>query len=286
MNAAMSALDPPDSPTDSTPSDLLEAGVYASARDAAERGLVVLATGSAYWLEPRPDGYHLLVQKSVAAHVRSQLAKFERERVGWPPPPLTDPWSPRQAGWITPLLWAVSVLVVYHLSGDNSWMDRGALDARLVFQGGEWWRLATALFLHADAAHVISNALSGILVFAGVIATLGRVRGWLLIACAAVLGNLAVAGINYPGPYRSVGASTAIFAAVGLLTGRALRVVAGSPHPHRWRAMFVPVAAGITVLALYGAGGLRVDIGAHLTGFVAGLALGFVAGLERPRAAT
>jgi membrane associated rhomboid family serine protease len=98
-----------------------------------------------------------------------------------------------------------------------------------------------------------------------------------------VLGNLAVATVNYPGPYSSVGASTAIFAAVGLLTGRAVRVSWRSSHPHRWRAMFTPFAAGLTVLALHGAGEQRVDVGAHLAGFVAGLALGFAAGIRRSR---
>jgi len=132
------------------------------------------------------------------------------------------------------------------------------------------------LFLHADAGHVVSNALSGLLVFTAVLQTLGRLRGWLLIAAAALVGNLAVAAINYPAPYRSLGASTAIFAGVGLLTGRALRVVARSEHPHRWRALFVALASGLIVLALYGAGGVHIDLGAHVTGFIAGLAAGYL----------
>ena len=139
----------------------------------------------------------------------------------------------------------------------------------------------TALFLHADAAHVISNALSGLLVFAAVVSTLGRARGWLLLLVASLLGNVAVAAVNYPSSYSSIGASTGIFAGVGLLTGRAIRVAWRSTHPHRWRAMFAPFAAGATVLALYGAGGQRVDVGAHFTGFLAGLVLGFAAGVLR-----
>jgi membrane associated rhomboid family serine protease len=109
---------------------------------------------------------------------------------------------------------------------------------------------------------VISNALSGLLVFSAVLSTVGRARGWLLLLVASLLGNLAVAAANYPAPYSSVGASTAIFAGVGLLTGRAIRIAWRSVHPHRWRAMFTPFAAGATVLALYGAGGQRVDVGA------------------------
>ena len=44
------------------------------------------------------------------------------------------------------------------------------------------------------------------------------------IAIAAVAGNFAIAGLNYPGPYRSIGASTAVFAGLGLLTGRAIQL--------------------------------------------------------------
>ena len=114
----------------------------------------------------------------------------------------------------------------------------------LVFVFGELWRAVTSLFLHADAAHVISNSLAGVLVFSAVLSTIGRLRGWLLLAFASIGGNLAVAAVNHSIAYRSVGASTAIFAGVGLLSGRAIGVVSRTRHPHRWRAMFVPLAAG------------------------------------------
>ena len=161
------------------------------------------------------------------------------------------------------------------------WQKAGALDATAVFVSGEWWRLVTALFLHADASHVTSNALGGLLVFTATLSTLGWLRGWVLVGLASIVGNLAVAAVNFPQPYVSVGASTAIFAGVGLLTGRAVRIAWRSSHPYRWRAMFVPLAAGLTVLALHGAGGQRVDVGAHLTGFLAGVFFGFAAGIPR-----
>jgi hypothetical protein len=43
--------------------------------------------------------------------------------------------------------------------------------------------------------------------------------------------------------------------------------------------MFAPLAAGLIVLALYGAGPQPIDVGAHLAGFLVGLATGFVASL-------
>ena len=262
---------------DGPPADLVEAGVYPTGEEGFEHSLVVLAMGRACWLVPSPAGHRLLVEPEAFEHAREQLARFDHESIGWPPPPMVG--SPTHAtDVIVPLLWAFGILAVFLMQGERpGWITAGALDPAAIFERGEWWRVGTALFLHADAGHVLSNVLGGILIFTAVLQTLGRLGGWLLLAAASLAGNLASAAINYPAPYQSLGASTAIFAGVGLLTGRALRVVARANHPHRWRAMFVALASGVVVLALYGAGGVYVDLGAHVTGFVAGLAFGFVA---------
>jgi len=259
--------------------DLVEAGRYATAEQGAAHGLVVLATGQPYWLEETVDGFRLLVERSGSACVQRHLAAYDRESLRWPPPPISDPWTPRAFEYLTPLLWSATVLALFRFgSRAPAWLDRGRVDAQAVYSDGEFWRALTALFLHGDAAHVITNALSGLLVFPAVLATFGRRRGWLLLLLGGVAGNLAVAAVNFPGPYTSLGASTAIFAGVGLFAGRAVWLAWRSRHPHRGRAIFAPLAAGATVLALYGAGAQRVDVGAHLTGFLAGVVLGFVAG--------
>lgn len=261
---------------------LVEVGRFANATDAHEHGLVVLALGWPYWLTPTASGtYRLLVESDAAPAVQRHVAAYGRERGGWPPPSIADPWVGRPFAWLTPSLWSALVLACYLRQAP--WVAAGMLDAQAIFSRGEWWRIATALFLHGSAAHVISNALSGILIFTATVATLGLARGWLLITVAALSANFAMAAAHFPGEYRSVGASTALFAAVGLLTGRAIRVVARSLHPYRWRAMFVPLAAGATVLALHGASGENVDLGAHLAGFATGLLLGFAFGVPALR---
>jgi membrane associated rhomboid family serine protease len=284
----ISVMPSPDLSSDETsgrvPGDLAEAGVYATAAAGFDHGLVVLAMGQPFWLVPSEAGYRLLVEPAALAAVGGQLTCFDRESLGWPPRGAAEARPARRLELFTPLLWALVVLAVFWGQGvwPGRWEEAGALDAQAVFDRGEWWRLGTALFLHADVGHLVSNLLSGIFVFATVVSTIGRRRGWLLLAFASIAGNLAVAALNYPGPYRSLGASTAIFAGLGLLTGRAIRVLRRPGRPHPWRAMFAPLAAGITLLALFGAGGLQTDVGAHLTGFAAGLVLGFAAG--RPNA--
>ena len=279
----MSSPDPaPETAEDSLPDDLMEAGSYGTLAAGSERGLVVLAMGEPYWLVPSAGDYRLLVETRILERVRDQIARFERESIGWPPRPVWEGVPIHETGILMPLLWALVVTALFR--AQDEWpvvAARGSMDAQAVFEHGEWWRLATALFLHADTAHLISNAFFGIIVFTAVISTLGRCRGWLLLAGASVTGNLVIAAMIHPAPYHSLGASTAIFAGIGLLTGRAIGLMRRTKHPHRWRAMFVPFAAGLTLLGLYGAGGLLTDVGAHVTGFLAGLGFGILAALAR-----
>ncbi len=283
MGSAMSPPALPDPATaESPPDDLAEAGVYRTAAIGFEHGLVALAAGWAFWLLPDERGYRLMVEQEAVADVREQLARFDRESVGWPPRPIAEATTRKSGALFTPLLCVLAALAVFWAQGRwPALTELGAVDATGIFARGEIWRPATALFLHGDAGHLASNVFSGLGVFAAVLMTMGRWRGWSLIASAAVAGNFAAAAIHYPGEYRSLGASTAIFAALGLLTGRAVRVIARANFAGRWRAMAVPLAAGLAVLGLYGAGGVEVDVLAHATGFACGLGLGFIFAMKR-----
>jgi len=276
----MSSLDQPvDECTTPASSPLARVGDYATYAEAFARSVVVLATGHECWIVPDGERQALLVPSAAEPLVTEQLIRYERESLRWPPAPLEDPAPHGALPIVSPLLWAMTVLTVFRFqAGHPGWWREGVLDPAALFGRGEWWRAATALFLHADAEHVIANLLGGMLAFPAVLSTIGRGRGWLFIAVAAILGNFGVAALNAGRDYRSLGASTAIFAAVGLLTGRAVRVIlAHRDRPGRWRAIFVPAAAGCIVLALYGAGTGNVDVPAHACGFVAGIALGLFA---------
>lgn len=274
----MSSPDPSVGAADEkAPEGLAEAGLYPTITEGFDHGLVILAMGHPYWLMSSADGYRLLVEAGAAEQARTQLACFDRESLGWPPRPPAEPEPARKLDLATPLLWALVVWAVFweQLRQPGRWEQLGALDAPAVFGRGEWWRLLTALFLHADLGHLLSNLFSGVFVFSAVLTTLGRRRGWLLLALASIAGNLAAVALHPFDAYSSLGASTAVFAGLGLLTGRAIRFMRRADHPHRWRNMLVPLAAGTALLALYGAGGPQVDAIAHATGFASGLAFGF-----------
>ena len=109
---------------------------------------------------------------------------------------------------------AVAWLAGYSIFG-HDWFDAGRIDGALI-RNGEWWRTITALTLHADAKHLVGNLVFGVLfgIFAGRL--LGSGIAWLAIVVAAAMGNAANT-LLLESAHRSIGASTAVFAALGLV---------------------------------------------------------------------
>lgn len=147
----------------------------------------------------------------------------------------------------------------------------GAMQAA-HFTAGDWWRAFTALTLHLDIGHVISNLLFGSLFgyFAG--RALGGGVAWLAIVLAGALGNAINALIQSP-HHTSIGASTAVFAALGIIVANALRprISKSESLMRRW----TPLIAGMMIFSLIGVGGERTDVMAHVTGFLSGLLIGW-----------
>lgn len=153
----------------------------------------------------------------------------------------------------------------------HHWTEAGAADAGAII-AGQWWRAATALTLHGDLAHVLGNAVIGGVFLVLVAKRLGPGLGWLLTLAAGVLGNLVNSYLQGP-PHLSLGFSTAVFGAAGILSGvRAMDGEGLSP-----RSFLVPVAAGLGLLAMLGSGEGNVDLGAHVCGFFCGLPMGALA---------
>lgn len=150
------------------------------------------------------------------------------------------------------------------------WLSIGDLDAGAR---REWWRAITALTLHLDQEHLLGNLLFGSAAGVAVGRLLGPGLGWASILGAAALANY-VEVLIAPSPHRAVGASTAVFAALGLLTGMAWRQRFNLRERlwYRW----APLIAGLCLLTLLGAGNARVDVLGHALGFILGTGLGWL----------
>jgi rhomboid protease GluP len=81
--------------------------------------------------------------------------------------------------------------------GPNVWFDQGSASARLILSG-EVWRTVTALTLHADLAHVLSNALACLVFVTAVAWWLGPGVGTWLVLLAGAGGNALTALAHGP----------------------------------------------------------------------------------------
>ncbi len=221
--------------------------------------------------------YSLSVDPAQAADAVAALSDYdlERRRRRRAPWPLADRSSN--------VAWAVASAILL----GQMWLDTdsptavayasGANRAAALF-AGEWWRPITALTLHADGLHAMSNAASALLFLSPLCRSLGGGTAFTLALLGGALGNLANAAIR-GGDYSGIGASTAIFAAVGLLAGTRLTADEAEPVWRRWRSL----GAALAILAMLGASP-ETDVPAHLLGLVSGTAIGvaFVRIARRP----
>jgi len=155
-------------------------------------------------------------------------------------------------------------------ASDAWWWKAGRASVDLIHRG-EAWRAVTALTLHVDPAHVLSNAAAALVFVTAVGRLLGPGLGCLLVLLAGAGGNLLNAALR-AAPHYSVGASTAIFGAIGLLGG--LEAGRRRRRPRAW----VPIAGSLALLAMLGTGA-HADLLAHLSGVLVGAVLGVAVGL-------
>lgn len=168
------------------------------------------------------------------------------------------------------------ICLVAWLAGESAfnkdWLSAGRVDGELIRQG-EWWRTLTALTLHSGFRHLAGNIVFGALF--GILA--GRVFGsgltWFCVVIASGVAN-ALNTLLLASSHKSIGASTAVFAALGLIAGFVWR--AKLMAQDRWAYRLGPIVGGIALLAYTGTGGPDTDIGAHLAGFVCGFGFGML----------
>jgi len=251
---------------------------------AEEWALVLVAEQLSPSVRRTPEGFVLSVPRDEAERATSVLSAYERENRKQEPPREEERGASGHAS--AGLTVSGALLAFFLATGPRGpglpWFERGSADAERILHG-EPWRTVTALTLHADLGHALANALAGALFLGAVCAALGPGFGCALVLLSGAGGNLINALVQ--GSHRvSVGASTAVFGAVGVLSG--LGVARRQRRRPRERRAWVPIAAGFAILAMLGTAGARVDPWAHLFGLLTGAALGIPVGfaVSRPPA--
>lgn len=263
-------------PNDSVPAPRVVVFQSRSRGRAMEHRLVLDAASIVCHVQRQHGRWELIVDDEDKTDAMSELAAYQNEN---PPKMKRDFVKTHVFGGagITTAGYVAIITILYMASTSpesrHAWYSAGRMSADDVIEG-QVWRTITALTLHADLPHLISNIAYGSLFGFMSGRLLGGGVGWLTVLVAGGIGN----GINAwvrGGDHFSIGASTAVFAALGILVAHALRPPIGSERSlvQRW----TPLVGGVLMLSLTGLGGDRTDVGAHVCGFVAGMLLGWFA---------
>ncbi len=229
--------------------------------------LVLWAAGIDHGVKQDARDQHLVVQADDFERASHEIYLYELEN----PKKVEEKTIPTQQ-FHPPTLIILGCLALWYGKTGNwhdysKWFALGAVQGKAIVQHHEWWRLVTGLTLHADLVHVVGNLVIGGVVIHFLCRMVGVGLGLFLIITAGVLGNLFNV-LNQPLTHTSVGLSTAIFGAIGCLSG--LDIV----RRRSVRGVVIGFGAGFGLLAMLGTGGENVDFGAHIWGFGVGVVLG------------
>lgn len=273
-------------PDESSPDfPLVEVGRYERLSQAKERALVVSAMDLPHWIVRDGRAFTLRVEPEARLQVAQELEKFESEQSQRAASVEEDKALPKietlslyVAAWFLGTCWFLQNIM------PPGWQEKGEAVSRSIVRDGEWWRAMTALVLHGDISHLVANIASGLLFSAFVLPRFGTGITWSLIVCSGFLGNLVNALFYQSTPHNSIGSSTAVFGALGLLVASDFVARLSSSNTRSRYQLVLPVGAGLALLAYLGVGEeehSHTDYMAHLWGFLSGLLLGGFAAFGR-----
>jgi membrane associated rhomboid family serine protease len=238
--------------------------------------LVLSAVGISHKVSQALGKAILLVSADNLHAAQFQIQAYVEENENWPPAPdnSVDSFVPFLQ---PPTLLLIGALALFFSvtgpwSAQSLWFTQGAGNAQRILQNHEYYRLVTALTLHADTVHLLGNCFFGGFLFHFFCKLTGNGIGMFAMLMTATLGNFINVTLHET-HHLFVGFSTAVFAIIGMLAmlNRHNRV---SKHYVR----VIPFMAGAALLAMIGSSGERTDLGAHLFGLCCGFGTGWLLG--------
>lgn len=234
-------------------------------------GLVLMSQGIEATIDDGAEGAGWCLWVSAADHPAAlraiRLYRLENRHWHWRQP---LPWRGFHFDWKV-VFWGLLLVAVHvvSLTARADFQAAGCMSNSAV-RAGEWWRIFSAMLLHADVAHLMSNVSLGMIFLGLAMGRFGSGLGLLAAYLAGAAGN--VAGLLfYPEPHSGLGASGMVMGGLGLLAAQSLTLLR---HGFIGRQqMFRGILAGVMLFVLFGLSP-ETDVLAHFTGFVTGLALG------------
>jgi len=241
-----------------------------SGQTALEWMAVISSLGGDYFTEYTEGSWIIFVPVEQYSFFDRQIAEYESERAIFEKNQESCSCHTKVEHDTSYSALHVSLILFFiHLISGPSGMNGplinvGLLSIREVFNG-EWWRPITALTLHGDIGHLLSNCMFLIVFIPHICYRLGATITWMLILASGIAGNITTC-FFYDSPHRSLGASTSVFAALGILAGLAVIV---KLRERQTKLAYKAFIAGVAMLAITGLNP-DTDILAHIFGFFYG----------------
>lgn len=239
--------------------------------DADTYRLVLSSTGISYHLREDGRRWDILVNDTDYEKAVIAIEQYLKENpeVKKTEDPLYSKYQRTYTGiWVSILLIAFYVAMTISDKSDVFVKTYGS--SAFYILHGELYRSVTSLMLHAGPLHLMGN-IAGIAIFGTAVCTImGWGVGWLMILASGIAGNLTNA-LLYTSGHISIGASTAIFGAIGILS--ASQFFKKFKQSSQKIKAFLPLSCGLALLGILGSGE-HSDLMAHLFGFLAGIVLG------------
>jgi membrane associated rhomboid family serine protease len=190
---------------------------------------------------------------------------------------------------ITPavlILILVNILVFLFEISAGGWNDPdvlhriGAVEPSAIVSHGEYWRLFTALFLHAGFLHLGFNLFALYVLGPPLERAIGTARFaacYLLSGLASSAGVVALSLIGLIQVFQLIGASGCIMGVVGAWAGFLLR----NRHAPLAKQRLANIALIVAIQIAFDISTPQVSMAAHMCGLVVGFFLGLILG-RRP----
>lgn len=240
-------------------------------RQAMDWSLVLISQSISSKPQVDPEGRHWLeVAEDEGARAEEILRLYREENRRWrwqrriPTTPFVFHWGS--------LLWVALIVVLHLVAEPRTFLHAaGVMRAEDVLKG-DWWRPITAVTLHGDDAHLVSNAMFGFLFLGIAMGYWGVGLALLASLLAGVVGNFA-GWIFYPATQSVVGASGMVMGAIGLLA--VIPAPVSSLRRLTLQMLLRTITPAVFLFVMMGFAPGSDWIG-HASGFIAGVIFGLV----------
>jgi Uncharacterized membrane protein (homolog of Drosophila rhomboid) len=237
-----------------------------SRRQAMDWSLALISQGIESTIEHSEElGWALMVADEQHAQAEETIQRYRAENRHWP-------WRHRIQQHIVfdwaALAWVLLMAVFFWAQNYSSQVQSAGLMDSVAVSRGEWWRLFTAVCLHADIGHLAMNVTLGLLLLGLVMSRYGTGVGLLAAFLSGVGGNLAT-WMMFP-EHRSLGASGMVMGCLGLMTVQGFTF---RRDPYALKLAISGLCGGALLFVLLGVDP-RSDVLAHFGGFATGAILG------------